>query len=69
MDKVTIITYKDDMPLEGPGAPPKADCIEDLIIYLVTLRHRKGNVPIKYRIAWGKAAIQGIDLKIYFKKH
>lgn len=68
MDKATVVTYKDNIPLEGPGAPPKAECVEDLIIYLVTLRHRKGNVPIKYNIRWGRAALQEFNLNIDFNK-
>lgn len=68
MDKATIVPYADNIPLEGKGAPPKAECVEDLIIYLVTLRHRMGNVPVKYEVRWGIAALYGINLKVDFTK-
>src|SRR5690348_902406 len=57
-----IEPYPDNTPLANSPDVPKIEMIDDLIRYLVTVRHRFGNTCVgAYRIRWGSSALWAQD--------
>jgi hypothetical protein len=55
---MNIEPYPDGTPLMNSQDVPRIEMIDDLIRYLVTVRHRFGNTTVAaYRVRWGASAL------------